>query len=57
MLAYKQYMGDFIGYVIGLNETEKKDDKFLDMINDLYHFNVYLNRVRRSVTSLSHCHH
>jgi len=47
LMAYKQYIGDFLGHVISLNSTEKMDQRFTDMIDDVYHFNIYLNRVRQ----------
>ena len=45
--AYKTYIGDFLGYILGINGTLRGDRRYLAMIDDIYHLDIYINRVSR----------
>ncbi|KAL4240682.1 hypothetical protein ACF0H5_001474 [Mactra antiquata] len=45
MQAYKAYIGHCIAYLIGINETLREDQRFVSNVDDIFHLNVYLNRV------------
>ncbi|XP_052775462.1 endothelin-converting enzyme-like 1 [Mya arenaria] len=45
MLAYKRFIGEVVAHILGIDERGETDQTFEEMIDDLYHINVYINRL------------
>ena len=45
MLDYKKFTGEVVAYLLGIDRSWTDDQRFNEMIDDLYHMNVYINRV------------
>ena len=45
MLDYKEFIGEVVAYLLGIDRPWTDDQRFNEMIDDLYHINVYINRV------------
>ncbi|XP_045211089.2 endothelin-converting enzyme 1-like [Mercenaria mercenaria] len=43
--AYKKYISDFLAYIMGINSTVISDERFMSMVDDIYHLSVFMNRV------------
>jgi len=45
MLDYKRFIGEVVAYLLRVDSSSTDDQLFDEMIDDLYHINVYMNRV------------
>ena len=45
MLDYKRFIGEVVAYLLRVDSSSTDDQLFKEMIDDLYHINVYINRV------------
>ena len=52
--AYKKYIGDFLFFAMKLDPSLRSDKRFTAMVDDVFHMDVYVNRVMYS-TILRFC--